>query len=205
MESDDPTASLRNFSPMKSLLRLCVVFLWLTGPGLTLALAQSVDVRAGINMATVTGEPRYTFMPAYYLGLAKDLSISKHVSFRPEVYYSLQGAHRDEERLWLHYVQMPLFFNFDVSEKVGIAWGPQIGLMTRANLRNDARETYPALVVMNKFEVEVGGGPYYKINERLRVELRVLIGVTEYHHDDGLRNLVLQGGVAWSINKLPSE
>lgn len=190
---------------MRPLTWISCVFV-LIGVGVGSAAAQSIDIRAGVNYTTTTGYRAFSFQPAYYFGVGKDIPISKYVSFRPELYYSLQGARRGTSRLQLHYIQMPLYFNFAIGEKIGIMWGPQVGILTRARYKNDRGETYAVLSAMDNFDLLVGGGPTYKISEGVKLELRLNVGTTRFDHNaEGLRNFVVQGGVVWSLNKPDSE
>ncbi|HZY82313.1 MAG TPA: porin family protein [Cyclobacteriaceae bacterium] len=187
---------------MKNLIRVFI----LTVCAAT-SFAQSVDVMGGFNAATITGEPGHSMRLGYYVGVGKDISISKQLSFRPEVYYSKEGAESDgTRRLTFHYVQMPLFFNYTFG-KVGIAFGPQVGMLIGANYKTERGDRLPILPVMNKFDVAVGGGPYYKITEQLKVEVRAVFSITQFNteEEETLRNRVIQAGVSWTITNPGSK
>jgi hypothetical protein len=163
--------------------------------------AQTLQVKGGLNYATVTGHSAYSIKPAWYFGVAKDIRISKHISFQPEVLYSLQGAERESARYLYHYIQMPLYFNFAIGERAGILWGPQVGILTRANV-NTRGERWSLLPLMKPFDISIGGGPYVKINDRLKAELRLAVGLSEISkEDERLRNMVIQAGLSWAITK----
>jgi hypothetical protein len=173
--------------------------------------AQSLQIKGGLNYATVTGDTDYKFAPRFYIGVAKDIRLSNYVSFQPELFYSLQGTRTGDSPglgldYYYHYIQMPLYFNFSIGKKAGLLWGPQIGLLSRANLKTSRGDKFVTTPFMNPFEIQVGGGPYVKVNERLKIELRIAIGITRIDRDDDrLRNFVLQTGVAWQINKPVKE
>lgn len=172
--------------------------------------AQSLQVKGGFNYATVTGDSDYRFATGFYFGVGKDLRLSKYVSFQPELIYSLQGAKTGTNlrpwRYYYHYIQMPLYFNFSVGKKIGLLWGPTIGLLSRAKVHTDQGDEFVITPFMNPFEIQIGGGPYFNVNDRLKIELRIAIGVTRIDRDDDrLRNFGLQPGLVWMITKPPSE
>lgn len=183
---------------------LVVVVILIGGIG-TLA-AQSVDVMGGLNLATITGEPGHSIRKGYYLGVGKSMSLSKFISFRPEIYYSLQGAEGQRNtRVTFHYMQMPLYFDFAFGS-AGVALGPQIAILAGAKYKDVSGETFPILPITNKSDVLVGGGPYYRITNQLKVDVRVAFGITSFDtYDEGLHNRIIQAGVSWSINKSATE
>lgn len=188
----------------KLLKAACVVSLvvwWVTD-----STAQSLAVKGGLNYATLTGPGNNSFRPGFYFGLSHDISLSKHVSFQPEILYSLQGTYREPTRYYYHYVQLPLYFDFKIGEKGGLLWGPQIGVLARANTRDTRNEGLSILPMMKPFDISIGGGPYAKISDRVKAELRISFGVVEISREnESIRNLLIQVGASWAINKRDDE
>ncbi|WP_027137626.1 porin family protein [Gaetbulibacter saemankumensis] len=87
-------------------------------------------VRGGYNISNLDfdGTPQIEnkHRNSFYIGFLADIGLSDAVSFIPELQFSAEGA--KEEDLNLDYIQMPLFFNFKIIEKVHLGLGPQIGL-----------------------------------------------------------------------------
>jgi hypothetical protein len=187
----------------KLLKAACAVSLavWL----MTDSTAQTLEVKGGLNMTTLTGNADNSFRPGLYFGFAHEIPLSRYVSLQPEILYSLQGTYREPAHYWYHYIQVPLYFNFKIAQRAGILWGPQVGLLARANVKRRDYETWSMLPLMKPFDLSIGGGPYARIGDRLKAELRIAVGVAEISREnESLRNFVIQGGVSWALNK-PSD
>lgn len=184
----------------------CAGFVFLLVSSILDSTAQSLEVKGGLNFATVTGFRDNAFFPAFYVGLAHSIPLSKHVNFQPEIFYSLQGTNRGSSSYRYHYIQMPLYFDFRIGEKGGLVWGPQIGVLARANVRDERNEISSVLPIMKVFDLSIGGGPYVKIGDKLKVDARISFGVPEISTaNESIRNLVVQFGVAYAIKKPADE
>ena len=166
---------------------------------------RSLQLKAGLNKTMITGGSTGKFVMGFYIGVAKEIPLSKHVSFQPEIFYSLQGNDSHSDIYRYHYVQMPLYLNFHIGRRGGIALGPQIGLLSRAKLVTSRDQTYIVTPFMNLFDLQLGGGPYLTFG-RLKADVRITMGMTPVdREDDQLRSLGFQAGVSWSITKPVDE
>lgn len=89
-------------------------------------------VRVAYNISNLDFEPKVPtsidnrHRNGFAIGFFAEYSLSSNLSFAPELQFSAEGA--KEEAIRVNYIQMPLFFKYNVGEKVSIGLGPQIGL-----------------------------------------------------------------------------
>lgn len=177
---------------------------------ITLPVKAQLQVKGGLQLTTISGtqylkaEPRVGF----YLGAGKSFELSKRISFEPSVMYSLQGYKVDGGDTRLHYLLVPMNFKFDVISNFGLMAGPQIGMAVHAVAHYDGGPgydpiTFAATPTIKLLNLSFGVGPYYRINDRLVIELRAVFDLTNIDSSTrnfDLRNSVYQGGVSMLIN-----
>jgi len=167
------------------------------------AYCQPMQLRAGVNLSTVTGG-EYDFHPGFYAGIQKDLALSKErMTFQPGIYYSLQTTQTEGLRLTFHYVQVPAMFNYRFQKNGGILFGPQLGLLlhARSKLINGNLDV-PVTSLLKAVALSLGGGPYIDISKQLKVEFRINVDVLSIDRSTSGYNMVLlQGGLAWLLSK----
>jgi hypothetical protein len=97
-------------------------------------------IKGGLNIADVSGfngDNRLSGHAGFFL----HSKINSKWSFQPEILYSGQGQRywvgRDEYTLALNYIQIPLMFQFYPVKQFYLEFGPQIGFLLSANVKND--------------------------------------------------------------------
>lgn len=174
----------------------------------SLACGQSLQIRAGANYSTVTGED-LKFHPGFYGGIQKDLPLAnKRITFQPGIFYSRQSTQTEAHRYTFHYIQVPAMVNFKIGENGGILLGPQAGLLfhatNKARIGNDSNT--PATSRYNSIALSLGAGPYVQASDRLRVELRCMVDVLSIGVSGSDNHMVLfQLGLAWAVKKTEAE
>jgi hypothetical protein len=171
--------------------------------------AQSIQVRAGASYTTLFGTTGidYTFRPAFYFGIQKDLKLSDRVAFQPGIHYSLQGGNAGGLRVALHYIQVPMNFNFRFGEKGGFTAGPQVGVLTSAKGKTKSGGKHELGTGLNVIAAGLTAGPYVKVTPRLLVDLRLFMDLMDVDPSSvySVNNFVIQCGVTWSLHKPMDE
>ena len=188
------------------ILRLCPVLLIVFAT--SLAYGQSLQIRAGANSSTVTGDD-LKIHAGFYAGIQKDLPLSnKRITFQPGIFYSRQATQTELRRFTFHYIQVPAMFNFRIGEKGGLLVGPQAGLLFHATdktLTGNANNA-PTTSQYNSIALSLGAGPYVQASEQLRIELRCMVdALSKGVGGSGDHMVLLQLGLAWAIKKTEAE
>ena len=140
--------------------------------------------------------------------MSKDVTLSRVVIFQSGIYYSLQGNQTDISRNRYHYLQLPLLLNFSADPRQGgFTIGPQFGVLSRATMNYDDGPMGSVLPLARAVDVSLAAGPYFELTERLRLELRGVVGLTNIAADPDDRgvHLVFQAGLAWAVKPNQSE
>lgn len=118
----------------------------------TKAQEAEFGVKGGLNLSLLTLDDANdnNLLPGFHAGLALELPITTSFSLQPEVMYSLQGVKttydtdflgidvaNGETDFKLHYINVPLFFKYNLAEDFNIHVGPYIGFLTKAVVETD--------------------------------------------------------------------
>ena len=166
----------------------------------TLALSASVNaqkygIRAGLNIATVTGQdadvnPRN----AFYAGFFKEVTlIPKLVYLQPEVQYSSQGFKREilgnENEYRIDYINVPILVKVYLLKTFSLEAGPQFGFKIHDDydpiIGNDVETFDPGFAAGLGINFSLG----------LFAEARYAKGFQEVIKDFDGKNQVIQLGV----------
>lgn len=139
--------TINTFKNMKNyVLALCFVCMAVLG-----VTAQSITpgIKGGLNIADVSnmnGDNRISG----HVGFFFNSHINHWWSVQPEVLYSGQGQQyrviNKEYTLALSYIQVPIMFQFHPVKQVYLEFGPQIGFLLSANVKDNDND--------NKLEVD---------------------------------------------------
>jgi len=109
--------------------------------------AQKVTpgIKGGLNITDVTGLNGDNRLSGH-IGLFLHSRINAMWSIQPEILYSGQGQQylnvvRDEVTMALSYIQVPIMFQFHPVKQFYVEFGPQIGFLISANIKNDDDKT----------------------------------------------------------------
>jgi hypothetical protein len=173
--------------------------------------AQSTWIKGGVNYSTVTdfsGKSGNELQVGLNCGLAKDIVVSKTVNFQSGIFYSLQGNQTAVSRIRYHYLQIPLHVDFHVEPgKFGFLVGPQFSVLSRATMNFDDGPMGSVLPLARAFDLSLAAGPYFELTDKLRLEFRTMVGLTNIaiDPDDKAVHLVFQACLAWSIKSTQTE
>lgn len=158
---------------------------------LTFAQENVVGVRAGINVTNLDFRPEVpngvenAHRNGFVIGFLAEYGLSEKLSIAPEIQFSAEGA-KDEE-LRLDYIQMPIFLNYKICDKISLGAGPQISL--KAHEYEDGFQNFVFSGI---------AGATYMITDEIFVDARFSYGLSNIFDDNtGLEaiNKNLQFGV----------
>ena len=116
---------------------------------------MSFGAKAGLNVSNLTGDIEDTkSLIGAHVGVFAEFKITDKFSFQPELLYSMQGAkteftevegdsysYKEESKIKLSYINIPLMAKFYVSEKFSLEAGPQVGFLMSAKNDFEISET----------------------------------------------------------------
>jgi hypothetical protein len=153
-------------------------------------------IKAGLNMATVTGSGG-DLKPGFNGGVLAHIHITPAFSLQPEVMYSNQGTkYSSDNKLLLNYINIPLLLQYNFDNGFRLQGGPQVGFLIEAkqkvaNVEYDRKNNY------NTVDFSIPLGFSYLGYSGFGVDARYNIGVTNVVKNSATnyRNSVLQFGV----------
>jgi len=160
------------------------------------AQAPKYGLKAGLNMATVTGKGG-DLKPGFNGGVLAHIHITPAFSLQPEVMYSNQGTkYSSSDKLLLNYINVPLLLQYNFDNGFRLQGGPQVGFLIEAkdkvnNVEYDVKNSYKTV----DFSIPLGFS--YLGYSGFGVDARYNIGVTKIvkNNSGAYRNGVLQLGV----------
>lgn len=114
---------------MKKLIVICLL-----SSILTTAKSQNFGIKGGLNIASIGGDSQgASSRTSFHAGIFFLSPISEKVKIMPEVVYSSQGASAGGIVFSYNYVNVPVMFNFLLSEQFFLQLGPQLGILASAD------------------------------------------------------------------------
>lgn len=158
--------------------------------------AQKVGVRAGLNIANVSGSDvvENKSLIGLHVGVFKEITIVPEIFFlQPELQYSMQGYKIEEEDFSLGYFNIPLLGKVYIAKVLSVEAGPQIGFKVNDNLEGDLADN------IKTFETSFVGGLGYNFPLGLSINARYGLGLTDIVKDSNVKNSVFQIGAAFKF------
>lgn len=154
----------------------------------------NLGIKGGLNAYTILGNDNYAYKPklSFNAGLLGHIHINSHFAIQPEVVYSRQGTtYKDadvDNALKLNYVNIPVIFQYMFDNGFRIQAGPQLGILTNANLvtgdtDTDLRADYKS----TDFGVSVGMS-YVKPLTGFGIDIRYNHGLTNINSTDAIKS-----------------
>ena len=162
-----------------------------------LSFAQSVGIKGGGNITTVSGleniQADYNF--GWQAGAFVNIPVNEKFSIQPEVLYNTRGAvlssdepiigDKVEEANWkLNYISVPVMFQYNATPKFYVEAGPQFSYMLLSKFKSNSLTTNDNSDDLNKFDFGVGAGLGYWITPSLGVNARYVAGITDITKDN---------------------
>ncbi|NJN28625.1 MAG: PorT family protein [Cyclobacteriaceae bacterium] len=189
----------------KGLLVLAIAFFAMSS-----VFAQvSGGLKAGLNLANITGEGDYDMKAGFHVGAFVDLSISDAFSLQPELLFSTQGAQytfipQDDEvtaKFNLNYLNLPILAKVKIGEVFNIHAGPQFGFLLSAKEKRDD-ESYDFKDQLKTVDVGLAFGVGVDLPMGLTFAGRYNLGLTDIADEndgDPIKNSVIQVSVGYKL------
>lgn len=161
---------------------------------LTTVEAQKIGVRAGANMATITGKDVSGVKPmtSFYAGVYKEFAVVPELFFiQPELQYSMQGYKANDTNYTIGYLQLPVMARVYMLKTISLEAGPQIGYKVNDNLENNDN--------LNSFDASVAGGLGFNFPMGLSLSARYVHGLTNIFKDTDAKHQVIQLGASFKF------
>lgn len=148
-------------------------------------------VRAGVNISDlnfdedeVTGMPEHTHRNGFAIGFFGDYKLSSNVGLLVEMQFSAEGSKEkydqidqesgySPESLRLDFIQMPIMFKINLSDKLAMGLGPQVGLKVHAHEDGYRNIHFSGI-----------GGLEYMITDEFFLDVRYSHGFTNIFDDN---------------------
>lgn len=177
-----------------------IIFAGMTLLGYSVSQAQESEhpnlikygFKIGKNYANVSGVDieDNNHISGLYGGIYANIDLTNKISFQPELLYSRQGVEfdieGDYEHAKLEYLNIPLMFQYGISDHFKVELGPQIGILLNAD--TEFRTIEDGAVFNTIFDgsnytksIDVGlniGGSYHMDNG-LNLSIRYNYGLTK--------------------------
>ncbi len=156
--------------------------------------AQKIGVRAGANMATITGKDvsGVKSMTSFYAGVYKEFAVVPELFFiQPELQYSMQGYKANDTNYTIGYLQLPVMARVYMLKTISLEAGPQIGYKINDNLENNDD--------LNSFDASVAGGLGFNFPMGLSLSARYVHGLTNIYKDTDAKHQVIQLGASFKF------
>ncbi len=107
----------------------------------------NIGIKGGLNAFSIATDNTTTndTKLSYNLGLLGHIHLSRQWAFQPELVYSVQGTSYKsggvDSKLNLNYLNIPLNIQYMFDNGFRLQAGPQIGILTGANLKSGSSST----------------------------------------------------------------
>ncbi len=181
---------------------------------------MTLQVKGGVNISTMAGDPDAKSKVGYGLGLELEYGLSDMWGMSAGVMYSLQGAKEDavvesqnmNMKLHLGYVNVPLLVQFYPVKGLALKTGLQLGFLAskKANL-NGTKYDFDKLEALGlmpktfrKVDLSIPLGVSYEL-EHFVLDARYNLGLTRIfkksdNFPDSYRNSVIQITLGYKID-----
>ncbi|MGB5554927.1 MAG: porin family protein [Flavobacteriaceae bacterium] len=152
--------------------------------------------KAGFNASKLNGDAIYSYdvKPGFHIGVAMEIPASDAFIVQPEILISLQGSggyFQNDLNLW--YLNVPVMLKFNIFDEVYLEAGPQIGMLISDNLEGNRFGLEPSAdQSSNGFDIGLGVGAGYRMDENFYFQLRYNVGIINAIEDISSKNRVLQ-------------
>jgi len=186
------------------------------------AKAQDIKfgVKAGLNVATLTGESGNDVKSrtGFHAGVVAEFKVTQHFSIQPELLYSEQG---DKEKGFsyadgyyldytattkLDYINLPVLAKYYIIEGFSIEAGPQVGFLVNSKVEGqisgEANGTIDSDIKSQVKSVDFGlvGGLAYDFPKGLFFQARYNAGISKVNQGYGkAKNGVMQFSVGYKF------
>lgn len=152
-----------------------------------------LGVKAGPNFSSIESTINTNTKIGYHVGAVVEIKISPKFSIQPEAIYSSQGAViKSSKDFDLTYVSVPIIAKYYLfKDTFSIELGPQFSFLTEKNIATTFKS--------NEFDFGASAGFGLNITEKLFVQARYVVGLTDITADADIKNRLLQLTVGYYL------
>ena len=157
--------------------------------------AQKIGVRAGLNIANVTGGDGTDTKPltGIYAGVFKEITIVPLIFFlQPELQYSSQGFKSGDTDYSINYINLPVMAKVYALKMFSLEAGPQVGFKIADNFPGESVDD------IKTFDTAFAGGLGLNFPFGLGINARYVMGLSEISKGGG-KNQVIQLGASFKF------
>jgi len=164
------------------------------------AQVEAVGIKGGVNIANVSNFGSDARVGGN-VGVFLHAQLSPNWCIQPELLYSSQGARFDaaggQRTLALNYVQVPVMFQYFPVKQLYFEAGPQLGLLTNADVKGGNTNKYSVSDSYKKADFDLNVGAGIKATPNIGFYARYNFGLANISSDDSrtFRNQVGQVGM----------
>ncbi len=158
--------------------------------------AQKFGVRAGLNIANVTGDDFGDTKPltGIYVGVFKEITIVPLIFFlQPELQYSNQGCKVEDTDFSISYINIPVMAKVYAMKTFSLEAGPQVGFKIADNFQGESGDD------IKTFDTAFAGGLGLNFPFGLGINARYVMGLSEIVKDKDAKNQVIQLGASFKF------
>ena len=168
---------------------ILIIFLGLLSFQFSQAQLLKIGLKAGANYANIESSKLQTdAITNYHAGLVLNFKVSEKFSLQPEILYSTQGATYknlvDEVKAELGYITVPVMAKIGLGKTFSLELGPQFSWLASKDVSfaTDVKE----------LDFGVGGGLGVKLTDKIFLQGRYVVGMTEFSKTAEAKNSVGQ-------------
>lgn len=192
--------------------------------GLSQSDAQvNFGVKAGPQLSNLVGNDDVDASTkfGFHAGAYANIRISEQFAFQPELLYSMQGAesettyeefgitYRDEDKIQLSYINVPLMMKWYAYDGLNFEFGPQIGFNVAAKAKGESTVTSGDGSITTSYDEDIDDietvdfglniGAGYELPMGLNFGIRYGLGLTEIVKDSDMKNSVISLGIGYTF------
>lgn len=163
--------------------------------------AQTAGLKGGFNVTDVSGIGGSSRMSGH-AGLFFNSSLSKGWYIQPEILYSGEGEKYQttlgDRILALSYINVPVMFQYYPAKQVYLEFGPQLGMLVAAGIKDTNGNKVDVLGDYNKLALSAGLGVGVRATDQIGFNARYNFGLTDITANNNSINYSngLQVGIA---------
>lgn len=182
--------------------KLLLSFCTITG---SLAFSQTLGVKAGLNVASVSANNSKA-KAGLYAGVLMNIPVASNFSVQPEILYNGTGTKINginDANINLGYISVPVMLQYNATSKFYLEAGPQFSFLINSKFKYQSY-SIDGKDLIKGFDFGIGIGAGYLFTKSIGVNARYVAGVTNVMKEilgiqpDG-KNNVFQLGLTYKF------
>ncbi|HBD26579.1 porin family protein [Flavobacterium sp.] len=175
--------------------------------------------KGGINLANIVGDDAgdANMFVGFNAGFFVEIPVTDKLTIQPEILYSAQGSKSEgplniegdiydvKATLKMNYINVPVMFKYQVTDKFSLEAGPYVGFLVRAKVKAEVSgfgsATEDAKDLFKSTDFGLGLGMNYEFSDVIFANARYQAGLTEIGDSEAggnsVKNSVFQIGLGF--------